>query len=172
MPHGLTVDDAGAFWIADVALHQVVRVDAHTLHASLVLGESGVPGADDAHFCQPAAVAVATGDKGFFVADGYCNARVVKYTSDGRRVGSFGRATKSVPAAPGELSVPHALALVEERDLLCVADRENERVQCVNAGLHDTERFGRFQFAVEVGGRAFGLDYNEASKCLFFVLQW
>ncbi len=50
---------------------------------NLVLGEKFVPGSDNGHFCQPTSVAVveATGD--FFVADGYCNSRVMKFDRHG-----------------------------------------------------------------------------------------
>ncbi len=37
------------------------------------------PGNDDVHYCKPTSVAVADDGKTFFVADGYCNSRVVKY---------------------------------------------------------------------------------------------
>ncbi len=34
------------------------------------------------------------------------------------------------PRSPSAFNVPHALALAQDKDLLCVADRENSRVQC------------------------------------------
>lgn len=41
-----------------------------------------VPGNTDTRFCKPSAVAVlSNGD--FFVADGYCNHRVIKFSPDG-----------------------------------------------------------------------------------------
>jgi len=33
---------------------------------------------------------------------------------------------------PYQLWVPHALTLAEDKDLICVADRENGRVLCFN----------------------------------------
>lgn len=55
------------------------------------------PGSDNEHFCKPTDVAVAaSGD--FFVADGYCNARIMKYTPDGKLVAQFGKATGSCDA--------------------------------------------------------------------------
>ncbi len=35
--------------------------------------------------------------------------------------------------SPVAFNVPHALALAQEKNLLCVADRENSRVQCFRA---------------------------------------
>ena len=49
----------------------------------MVLGEAFVPGGDDKHFCQPTAVAVSEVTGTFFVADGYCNRRVLKYNKEG-----------------------------------------------------------------------------------------
>lgn len=36
----------------------------------------------------------------------------------------------SIP--PYQLWIPHALTLAEDKELICVADRENSRVQCFN----------------------------------------
>lgn len=56
---------------------------------SLTLGEAFVPGSDDAHFCKPTDVAVASnGD--FFVADGYCNSRIMKFDKNGNFLTKFG----------------------------------------------------------------------------------
>ena len=35
----------------------------------------------------------------------------------------------------GNWQVPHSLALFEETDVLCVADREGGRIECIHAGL-------------------------------------
>lgn len=39
---------------------------------------------------------------------------------------------------PYAFSVPHALALAEEKNIICVADRENGRIQCfhINNGTY------------------------------------
>ena len=50
----------------------------------LVLGEAFVPGSDEKHFCQPTSVAVSETTGTFFVADGYCNSRILKYNKDGK----------------------------------------------------------------------------------------
>ncbi|VDL79995.1 unnamed protein product [Nippostrongylus brasiliensis] len=41
---------------------------------------------------------------------------------------------------PSEFVIPHSLALIEDMNLICVADRENERVQCFSAGLAEGHR--------------------------------
>jgi 6-phosphogluconolactonase (cycloisomerase 2 family) len=92
----------------------------------LTLGEPMVPGSDQYHFCQPADVAVLkNGD--FFVADGYCNSRLMKYNKKGEFLSEWSSEDEKMPR---HFFVPHSLALHETQNLLCVADRENYRVQC------------------------------------------
>lgn len=65
-------------------------------------------------------VAVST-DGTIFVSDGYCNARVVRYSAKG-----VFEAEYRLPR--GDMLVPHSLALEECSDSLYVADRENSQV--------------------------------------------
>ena len=48
------------------------------------------PGNDDTHYCKPTSVAVTDDTQHFFVADGYCNSRIIKYSvridSDGKHI--------------------------------------------------------------------------------------
>ena len=98
LPHGLTIDLLGNYWITDVAMHQVFKFDANDIDnlsddkikPSLVLGEEFKPGNDHIRFCKPTAVAVeSNGD--FFVSDGYCNSRVIKFNKNGERILEWGR---------------------------------------------------------------------------------
>lgn len=51
----------------------------------LILGDAFKPGNSAKLFCKPTSVAsLENGD--FFVADGYCNGRVVKYNNNGERI--------------------------------------------------------------------------------------
>lgn len=97
----------------------------------MTLGEAFVAGSDDDHFCQPSDVAVAS-TGAFFVSDGYCNQRILKFDAEGKVLGIY----------KGSFSVAHSLTLVEEADALCVADRENSRVVCLHAGLTGDAEFG------------------------------
>jgi DNA-binding beta-propeller fold protein YncE len=63
-----------------------------------------------------------TGD--LFVADGYGNARVHKFSADGEHEFSWGEPG----TGPGEFVLPHAIA-VDRADRVYVADRENSRIQ-------------------------------------------
>ncbi|XP_072378387.1 peptidyl-alpha-hydroxyglycine alpha-amidating lyase 2-like isoform X1 [Diabrotica undecimpunctata] len=130
MPHGLTIDRHDNIWVTDVALHQVFKFKPGELQPSQTFGQRLEPGADKRHFCKPTSTAIAsTGE--IFIADGYCNSRILKYNAAGVLLRIF-------PTAPEILSlqVPHGLALIESLDRICVADRENMRVVCPRAGLY------------------------------------
>ena len=70
MPHGLTIDHDGNFWVTDIALHQVFMFKPNDLvRPALAVGKKFKPGSGPDQFCRPADVAVMkNGD--FFVADG------------------------------------------------------------------------------------------------------
>lgn len=147
----------------------------------LVLGTRFQPGSDDKHYCKPTAVAVSKDTNSFFVSDGYCNSRIIKYgvteepggkhqvrhqfSFSNVNISCFARqVTKllewgkgagpfTVTKHPASFNIPHGLALVEERDELCVADRENGRVQCFTTAGQFTrslqpEQFGSRIFSV------------------------
>lgn len=133
MPHGLSVDSEGNYWVTDVARHQVFKLNSE-FKPLLVLGEKMVPGSDNKHFCKPTDVAVSKSGE-IFVADGYCNSRIVKFSAEGKFLGSFGHSNSGSEPKNGEFFVPHSLTLIEDLNLLCVADRENQRIQCFTAGL-------------------------------------
>ena len=140
MPHGLSSDTEGNLWLTDVAMHQVpsplsllalrhhlfVQVFKYspTGELLLTLGEAFVPGNDEKHFCKPTDVAVSNDRSSIFVADGYCNARLVQFDADGKFVREF-----SIPDDEKDpLVIPHSIILIETLDLVCVADRQNGRL--------------------------------------------
>ena len=61
-------------------------------------------------------------------SDGYGNARVHKYTADGKLLFSWG--TSGID--PGEFNLPHSVC-IDANGLIYVADRENHRIQIFNA---------------------------------------
>jgi hypothetical protein len=161
MPHGLTVDSFDNVWVTDVAMHQVFKIAPGQDAPSITIGEAFVPGSDNNHFCKPTAVAVAKSGE-FFVADGYCNSRIVKFSTDGRFLLEFGKSSNGAyPPPAGTFNVPHSVTLVEDWNLLCVADRENERIQCFSAGLrHDPRALpaGTFIKKADGLGRVYAVD--------------
>lgn len=93
MPHGLTIDHENNVWVTDVALHQVFKFNPNNRTTpELTLGVAFIPGNTNTKFCKPTAVAVLkNGD--FFVADGYCNARIIKYSRNGEIILRWGKTT-------------------------------------------------------------------------------
>lgn len=56
-------------------------------------------------------------------------------------------------------NVPHALALAEDKEMLCVADRENGRILCFNC--HNGSFIVQFDSS-EMGSRLFSVAYSPA----------
>jgi DNA-binding beta-propeller fold protein YncE len=59
-----------------------------------------------------------------YVSDGYGNARIHKYTQDGKRVKSWGEPG----SGPGQFNLPHNISC-DQDGWVYVADRENHRIQ-------------------------------------------
>ncbi|TMB72413.1 MAG: hypothetical protein E6J54_10225 [Deltaproteobacteria bacterium] len=129
-PHGICVDKEGNVWVTDGdgkdgKGHQVFKFspDGRVL---MTLGKAGVAGDGPDTFNRPSDVIVApNGD--IFVADGHggdSNARIVKFSKDGKFIKSWGK--KGI--APGEFDTPHGLAF-DSKGRLFVADRNNNRIQ-------------------------------------------
>lgn len=153
MPHGLTIDRHENLWLTDVGLHQAFKFKPGELQPTLIFGEKFTPGSDSKHLCKPTSIAVATTGE-IFIADGYCNSRILKYNAAGGLI-------RIIPNPPEFLSlqVPHSLALIESMDRLCIADRENMRVVCPRAGLYSVQ--GKKEPALTIQqpdmGRVFGV---------------
>ncbi|XP_050433416.1 peptidyl-alpha-hydroxyglycine alpha-amidating lyase 2-like [Adelges cooleyi] len=134
MPHGITIDHQGNVWVTDVAMHQVFKFSPGANRPSLTFGKRFENGKGYRTLCQPTSVAIAsTGD--IFIADGYCNSRVLKYSARGELLRVFPHANEFL-----SLQVPHSLALLEQLDMICIADREDMRVVCRGAELSDDSK--------------------------------
>jgi NHL repeat len=150
-PHGFYVDRAGDVWVTDGRGengkgHTVIKFspDGKVL---MTLGMPGQTGDDPGIFDTPSDVVTASnGD--IFVADGHgvlqgrqTNDRIVKFSSDGKLITTWGRHG----SAPGEFDVPHSIAL-DSADRLYVADRFNSRIQVFDQQgrfLAEWKQFGR-----------------------------
>jgi sugar lactone lactonase YvrE len=123
--HGLRVLRDGFIWITDKTGEQVFKYspDGELL---MTLGKKGVAGDNDSTDALngPSDVVIAkNGD--IFVSDGEStNTRVVKFSKDGKFIKFWG--TKG--AGPGELNLPHGIA-IDSQGRLYVADRTNKRIQ-------------------------------------------
>lgn len=154
LPHGITTDKENNYWVTDVALHQVLKVSSDGRDRTLLtLGEAFMPGSDKDHFCQPTDVAVDTETGNIFVSDGYCNARILKFSADGKYLSEWGAGT-SDRRRRTPFRIPHSLVFLPDRKEICVADRENGRIQCFIAETGEfvkeikKEEFGREVFAI------------------------
>jgi sugar lactone lactonase YvrE len=122
--HSVTIDPQGNLWVTDSAAHVVHKFtpDGRLL---MTLGKKGVAGDNGSRdlFNQPNHVAIApNGD--IYVSDGYVNARVVQFSSDGQFVRIVGGVKGS---QPGQLQLPHGVAL-DSRGRILVNDSDNQRV--------------------------------------------
>ncbi|KAM6362777.1 peptidyl-glycine alpha-amidating monooxygenase isoform 6-T8 [Pluvialis apricaria] len=166
LPHGLSIDKNGNYWVTDVALHQVFKLGADDKEPLLVLGVALQPGSDKNHFCQPTDVAVDPTTGSIYVSDGYCNSRIIQFSPNGLYVMQWGEETSLGRARPGQFQIPHSLALIPDFSQLCVADRENGRIQCFRLETGEFIReikhksFGRELFAVSYvpGGLLFAVN--------------
>ena len=122
IPHGLTLDGEDNLWVTDVGLHQVFKFSRNG-ELLLTLGQAGQAGSGRARFDGPTDVAVAA-DGSVYVADGYGNARVVRFSAEGAYQMEWG----GRGAAPGPFDLPHGIA-IDSRGELYVADRGNARIQ-------------------------------------------
>nr|XP_019583503.1 PREDICTED: peptidyl-glycine alpha-amidating monooxygenase isoform X14 [Rhinolophus sinicus] len=165
LPHGLSVDKDGNYWVTDVALHQVFKLDPNSKEGPLlILGRSMQPGSDQNHFCQPTDVAVDPDTGTIFVSDGYCNSRIMQFSPSGNFITQWGEESSGRNPKPGQFSIPHSLALVPHLDQLCVADRENGRIQCFKT---DTKEFVQEIKHTSFGRNVFAISY--VSGLLFAV---
>jgi sugar lactone lactonase YvrE len=146
-PHGLHVDHDGNVWVTDGLGNdgkgqQVIKFSPDGKEL-MRLGKAGVAGSGPDEFNAPSAVYVAP-DGNVFVADGHggdTNARIVKFTKDGKYVKEWGKKG----SGPGEFDAPHGLAM-DSAGRLFVADRSNSRIQLFDQDgkfLADWRQFGR-----------------------------
>ena len=123
--HGITMGPDATVFCTDDGDHTVRKC---TLDGK-VLFTLGVPGkpapfmsGDPFHRCTHVALDPRTGE--FYVSDGYGNARVHKYTPDGRLLFSWGESGTD----PGQFNISHNIA-TDQDGWVYVADRENHRIQ-------------------------------------------
>jgi DNA-binding beta-propeller fold protein YncE len=139
-PHSIRFDDEDFAWLSDEHLQQYYKftADGQLLRTIGVRGfrsDTGVPDDDftsvawkkvthgGGPFNLPTDIAIAP-DGCMFMSDGYGNARIHKFSADGKHLFSWGEPGKG----PGQFNLPHGV-WIDRRGRLLVADRENDRVQ-------------------------------------------
>ena len=119
--HGISIDARDRVWIADRDAHQILVFDLAG-EPVLRLGERHRP-RWTRPFNHPTRAAVAP-DGEIYVADGYGNARIHRFSADGELRVELRRGRPG----PGQFMTPHSV-IIDRQDRLLVCDRENDRVQ-------------------------------------------
>ena len=124
-PHGLTAGPDGALWAADDDGHCVRRFtwDGELQLTIGIPGQGAEPHSGEP-FNRPTKVAVAPRSGEIYIADGYGNARVHKYSPEGEHLLSWGE----FGTGPGQFNLVHSVC-TDDAGRVFVADRENHRVQ-------------------------------------------
>jgi sugar lactone lactonase YvrE len=123
-PHGVHMGPDDTIWLTDDGDHSV----RHCTLDGKVLMTLGIPGkpkpfmsGEPFHRCTHTALS----PKGeLYISDGYGNARIHKFTPDGKLLLSWGEPGTD----PGQFNIPHNICCTHD-GWIYVADRENHRVQ-------------------------------------------
>ena len=181
LPHAIwiTLDDSAVF-LVDRDQHIVMKFTLTGEHLMTIgtknrPSDTGVtqPSADGYKFIKrgagpfnmPAGVVQApSGD--IFVADGYGNCRVHKFTSDGKLLASWGE----LGTGPGQFQLPHGL-WIDRLGRLLVADRENDRIQLFTQDGEFIEEWsdllGPAQMFIDANDLVYVPEHN---GCMFSIL--
>jgi DNA-binding beta-propeller fold protein YncE len=134
-PHGIAIGPDDAVYITDDLDHTIKKFtsDGMLIQTFGLSGDPSDTGATSQDFrtiCRPGGpfhyptnLALAA-DGSLYIADGYGNARIHKFSPDGRLLFSWGQPG----TGPGQFRLPHGIALGPDGTVV-VADRENSRLQ-------------------------------------------
>jgi DNA-binding beta-propeller fold protein YncE len=133
--HGILMGPDDTIWCTDDGDHTVRKC---TLEGKVLL-QFGIPGKPSPymsglpfHRCTHTALSP---NNEIYISDGYGNARVHKYSPDGKLLLSWGESGTD----PGQFNIPHNIACDAE-GWVYVADRENHRIQVFDGnGRYETQ---------------------------------
>jgi sugar lactone lactonase YvrE len=113
-------------WVMDLG-HQILKFTNDGKKLVMRLGEKDKPAWDQTHFNMPSSIAFYP-DGTFIVADGYVNARIVKFDKNGKYISEFG----SKGSGPGQFDLVHSVA-IDKQGRIYASDRRNHRIQVFDA---------------------------------------
>ncbi len=158
-PHAVSFGADGCIYCTDDGSHTVRKFSTE----GKLLLEIGIPGipapiysGKPFHRCTHTALSP-QGD--IFVSDGYGNARIHKFSPDGRLIKSWG----DFGTGKGEFNLPHNIT-TDPDGWVYVADRENNRVQVF-------DEHGRFETYWHELHRPCGMCTEAKSKPLTFIAE-
>jgi len=120
-PEGAAFDGANV-WVVDAPGQIITKMNPQG-KTIMTLGTRGKRGQNETSFYLPTDIGFAPNGE-LIVADGYGNARIVRFSKDGKYLGAFG----SRGNAPGEFQLPHNV-VVDAKGLIYVSDRDNQRIE-------------------------------------------
>jgi len=122
IPHAIRLDPAGNVWTVDAGSSTVIKFSPKG-EKLLQIEVGGLPEPALTPFRGATDIAFAPNGR-IFISDGYANARILEYTVDGKKLREWGSAGTGL----GQFHLPHSI-VVDENNILYVADRENGRIQ-------------------------------------------
>ncbi|MFL2763602.1 MAG: peptidyl-alpha-hydroxyglycine alpha-amidating lyase family protein [Dehalococcoidia bacterium] len=134
--HGVSIGPDDEVYCVDVGDNTVKKFSSEG-KLLMTLGTSGQksPKLSGLPFSSPTDVAVDRRNGDIYISDGYGNARVHKYSSNGKLILSWGESG----TGPGQFNIVHNIA-VDSQGWVYIADRENQRVQVFNDnGKYETQ---------------------------------
>ncbi|HEB31852.1 MAG TPA: hypothetical protein ENI15_13420 [Spirochaetes bacterium] len=140
-PHGVTIGPDDTVWCVDNKDHSIRKfTNEGRLLFTLSERNKHSPAMSGTPFNGPTRVAVDPRNEEILVADGYGNARVHRFTPDGKKLlNSWGKSGTD----PGQFNIVHDIAI--DRDgWIYIGDRENRRIQIFSPeGTFETQ-WGNF----------------------------
>ena len=158
MPHGITVT-SHHIWLTDVGTHQIYKFHKNGTQLRAV-GTHLRPGHGNYKFCKPTDVLVDESSGDFYVSDGYCNSRVVRYNRSFGYLEEFGEHGLS---GKMKFNLVHDLAQGPGGEML-ISDRENGRIQVYD---RITRKIVRIYSDAAIGPNVYASTYSPESATVF-----
>lgn len=161
-PHGVTVAPDDTLWLVDNADHSIRHFTVEgKLLSTLVEKNNSSPKFSGKPVNGPTRLAVDPRNGELLVADGYGNARVHRFSPDGKKLlNSWGEPGTD----PGQFVIVHDIA-VDKEGWVFIGDRENRRIQIFSPE-------GKFETQWVNFSRAAGVHVSKHGEELVYVAEY